>query len=303
LNALGGLFLNNLFPILLAAAAGFMLGKTLDVEPKSLSRIIFYILSPCLIFNLFTSSELTGADLFRMTTLFILIFIALGIFVVVVGRLFKLPRGVLIAVLLTTLFMNAGNYGLSLNFFAFGEPGLAQASIFFVLSGIMIYTVGVLIASLGSYPLSDALTGLLKIPAIYALVLAVLFLRMDWTMPLPFQRTIDLLSQAAIPAMLILLGLQLQRFRWGGDLRALALTVSTRLVLSPILAVVLSLALGMKGVARQAGILEAAMPTAVMTTVLATEYGVEPAFVTTAVFISTVLSPLTLTPLLAYLGA
>ncbi len=199
--------------------------------------------------------------------------------------------------------MNAGNFGMSVNFFAFGEPGLAQASIFFVLSGIMIYTVGVLIASLGSYPLPKALTGLLKIPMIYALVLAFLFLRLDWVMPLPFQRTIDLLSQAAIPAMLILLGLQLERMRWGGNLRALALTVSTRLVLSPILAVAISLMLGLEGPARQAGILEAAMPTAVMTTVLATEYDVEPSFVTAAVFVSTVLSPLTITPLLAFLGA
>jgi len=45
------------------------------------------------------------------------------------------------------------------------------------------------------------------------------------------------------------------------------------------------------------------MPTAVMMTILATEYNVEPSFVTTVVFTSTLLSPLTITPLLAYLGA
>ena len=43
------------------------------------------------------------------------------------------------------------------------------------------------------------------------------------------------------------------------------------------------------------------MPTAVLATILATEYGAEPAFVTTAVFTTTVLSPLT--PLLLILGA
>jgi hypothetical protein len=40
-----------------------------------------------------------------------------------------------------------------------------------------------------------------------------------------------------------------------------------------------------------------------LTTVLATEYDIEPAFITTAVFTSTLLSPLTLTPILALLGA
>ena len=49
--------------------------------------------------------------------------------------------------------------------------------------------------------------------------------------------------------------------------------------------------------------LESAMPTAVLCTVLATEYDVEPVFVTTAVVATTLFSPLVLTPLLAYLGA
>ena len=45
------------------------------------------------------------------------------------------------------------------------------------------------------------------------------------------------------------------------------------------------------------------MPTAVLATILATEYDAEPAFVATAVFASTLLSQLTLTPLLLILGA
>jgi predicted permease len=59
----------------------------------------------------------------------------------------------------------------------------------------------------------------------------------------------------------------------------------------------------MAGPAQQAVVLEAGMPVAVLTTILATEFDVEPTFVTTAVLITTLLSPLTLTPLLAILGA
>jgi predicted permease len=43
------------------------------------------------------------------------------------------------------------------------------------------------------------------------------------------------------------------------------------------------------------------MPVAVITTILAVEFEVEPAFVTSVVFLSTILSPLTLTPLIALL--
>jgi hypothetical protein len=60
---------------------------------------------------------------------------------------------------------------------------------------------------------------------------------------------------------------------------------------------------GLTGTAYQAGVAQSSMPTAVVMTILATEYDVEPSFVSSAVFTSTLLSPLTVTPLLAYLGA
>jgi predicted permease len=43
------------------------------------------------------------------------------------------------------------------------------------------------------------------------------------------------------------------------------------------------------------------MPTAVVTTILALEYDVLPVFVTSVVLLATLLSPLTLTVLIAYL--
>jgi predicted permease len=48
--------------------------------------------------------------------------------------------------------------------------------------------------------------------------------------------------------------------------------------------------------------MEAAMPTAVLTTVIALEFDVEPDFVTGVVLATTLLSPLTVTPLIAALG-
>jgi predicted permease len=59
--------------------------------------------------------------------------------------------------------------------------------------------------------------------------------------------------------------------------------------------------MGLTGVTRQAAVLEASMPTAVITTVLAVEYDLDNAFVTGTVVLSTLLSPLTLTLLIAYL--
>ena len=77
--------------------------------------------------------------------------------------------------------------------------------------------------------------------------------------------------------------------------------VTLSLVVAPLVALALASLLGLSGPTRQAGVALASMPVAVITTILALEFDVAPAFVTNAVFVSTLLSPLTLTPLIAYL--
>ncbi|MFU8773425.1 MAG: AEC family transporter [Anaerolineales bacterium] len=303
MNNLALLFSNNILPIFLAAGTGFLAAKYLKVNARSISKVAFFIFSPCLIFTLITTSQLGDYEVLRMASYALVNILVIGAVAWVIGRLIRLERRLLIALLLSTMFVNAGNYGLSLNLFAFGEPGLAHASIYFVISAILMYTLGVVIASLGKFSLKDALVGLLKIPIVYAVILGMLFTRFEWQLPLPFDRTVTILGNAAIPVLMVLMGIQLAKAKWNGEKLAMAVTNSVRLVAAPLLAILLSTPFGLHGVARQAGILEASMPTAVISIILATEYDVEPGFVTMAVVTTTLLSPLTLTPLLAYLGA
>ena len=58
---------------------------------------------------------------------------------------------------------------------------------------------------------------------------------------------------------------------------------------------------GFSGPARQAAVLLASMPAAVVTTVLALEFELDPSFATSAVFVSTMLSPFSLVLIIAYL--
>jgi predicted permease len=114
-------------------------------------------------------------------------------------------------------------------------------------------------------------------------------------------RPIGLLSDAALPLMIIVLGMQLERARKAERPSLVAMAVGLSLIAAPFLALWLTWLLDLTGSARQAGVLLASMPSAVVTTILALEFDVSPSFVTNCVFLSTVLSPLTLTPLIAYL--
>lgn len=297
------LFVNNLLPILLLAGAGFAVGTVFEMDPRPLGRVIFYVFSPLLIFKLITQSELPFEQIGWMVGFALAVMACMAGLAFILGKLARFSRPTLAAVLLTTMVGNNGNYGLPVIAFAFGETALAYASIYFVTSTIVVYTAGVAIASLGRMNMRQALSNLLKVPSVYAIILAMFFARWNLALPEFLERTVNLGAGGTIPAMLILLGMELQRAVRPAQPVALGIPLISRLVLGPILAWGLALQFPLPLPAQQAGIAESGMPTAVLTTVLASEYRLDSSLVSSIVFITTLLSPLTLTPVLYFLGS
>ena len=115
-------------------------------------------------------------------------------------------------------------------------------------------------------------------------------------------RPVTLLSDAALPVMILVLGMQLEQAVWPERPGMVLLAVAISLLAAPFVALSLASLLGITGAARQAAVILSSMPVAVVTTILALEFELAPEFVTSAVFVSTIASPLTLTPLIAYLS-
>ncbi len=301
-SILASTFANNILPIILLGGAGFVLGKLLQIDPRSLGRVAFYIFSPILIFDLLLQNKLDFKETAILVAFVFCFLLAIGALTLLAGILLKLERPVLVSTLIITMFSNTGNYGLPLVSFAFGDQALSYAGIYFVTMTLLFYTFGVFVASLGHMNLKEALLGLLKIPTIYAVVLAILIDVWKITIPVPVARAVQLAADGTIPLLLVLLGLQLTQVQFSGSQRAMQLSVSFRLLLAPLVALLFAGLFGLQGFSRQASVTEASMPTMVSTTVLATEYNLDARLVTAVVFISTLLSPLTLTPLLVFLG-
>ena len=297
------LFLNNLLPLFLAAGAGYLLARYSSVDARTLSSVAFYIFSPCLVFSLLTRSKLETNELFKILFITLVCVSIIGVITYLLGRTFKLERSMLAAVMITSMFMNAGNYGLPVTLFAFGEQALAYASLFFVGSAVLSHTLGVVVASMGKTHFLKAVGNLFKIPTVYALILALLIINTGWKIPLPIERTTKILADASIPALMVILGIQFHSVRLQKNFLPLALASGMRLLVSPLIILGLTAWICLQGVARQAAVLESAMPAAVLNIVLATQFDTEPAFVTAVVTTTTVLSAFTLPPLMNYLGA
>jgi predicted permease len=296
-------FAHNLLPVFLCAGTGYALAATLRPEPRSVSHVGFYVFSPCLVFQLILANDLGAGALLRMVGFGIVVLLSLALVAVLVGRALRWSRPLLSAVVLVILLPNAGNFGLSASLLAFGQEGMAQASLFFVTSAVLSFTLGVFVASLGRTSFRKTCTGLWRVPAIWAVLVALGMSHFGWKLPTPLDATVSLLAQGTIPLFLVILGLQLHATRWKGQRLPLVFVVGMRLAGGALLALALAPLFELTGVARQAAVLQAAMPSAVICTILATEYDVEPGLVTTAVFFSTLLCPLILTPLLVHLGA
>jgi predicted permease len=147
-----------------------------------------------------------------------------------------------------------------------------------------------------------ALRRVVRVPLVYAALLGVTFGLGDLAVPEPLAKAIHLLGQASVPLMLVVLGLRLAEVVQSKQrlvhLPALGVATVLRLLVAPALAWVLAGVVGLSGLARDVTVLESAMPTAVMSTILATEFDSDPSFAALAVLVTTSLSLPTLTILL-----
>lgn len=302
LSILLSTFANNLLPILLLSGAGFVVGKFLSVDSRTIGRVVFYIFAPMLVFDLLLQNDIKINEALSIIAFTASMILVMGLLTFAIGSAMKLARPALMAVLIATMFGNTGNYGLPVVSFAFGEQGLRYGGLIFVTTSVLFNTVGILIASLGHANFKDAALGLLKVPTVYGVLFALLINGLNIEMPLALSRTIDLAAGGSIPMMIVLLGVELSRIKWSKELRGVGLSVSLRLLIAPVIALLLTPLLGLQGAAWQAGVMQASMPAAVNTTILASEYKLDSSLVTAIVFIGTLLSPLTLTPLIVLLG-
>jgi predicted permease len=218
-----------------------------------------------------------------------------------VGRLLGWSREMTDALVLSVAFLNAGNFGLSVVLFSFGEAGLELGTVFFVGTNFACNTISAFFASRGNGGTRRALLNVFKLPGLYAFIVALLMRIWDLPVPQVILRPTELIGRAAVPVMLMMLGLQLSQTHIGRRYKEVAVGVFLRLGVGALAAIALAPLLGLQGLARQVAVTQAATPTAVSSALMAIEFDSDAEYVTSAIFFSTLFSSVTLTVLLYYL--
>jgi predicted permease len=291
-------------PLSLPVAAGALLARLKKLETKHLLTIVLYVLSPAIIFHTLSTAEVTWNDagsslLFSILDLALLWFAAQ-----VASGLFRLPAPEGAGLTLVATLTNSVNYGLPLILLAFGQLGLGKASVYVVIQMIFVNTFGVFFAARSLFSGLAAIKAVFSLPSVYAAIFALALRLGGLALPAELMKGISMLSQAYSPLVLILLGAQMAGVRTERADRAMRSAFGAGLVLrmiaAPLLAYAILSLLGIGGILRSVLFIEASMPVAVNSVILAEKFGAAPKFVTRCILWTTLASFVVLPVLIAF---
>lgn len=289
-----GVLVDVLVPVFGILAVGFLVARLIGAETRTLATLSYWILGPVFIFEILSKARLSPEVVLKIVAASLATMVVVGVFAFGVMRLGGSSFSVGAATVLTSTHGNVGNFGLAICAFAFGEEVLPIAGIVMVAVNTLGILVGVGLASVRKGSIGRALITAVGSPLALAVLPALWVNLTDTTLPLWLDRPISLLAAAMIPVMLLTLGIQLAGMPARLPSHRLAIPVSLKLVVAPLVAFVFVTVFTLGGDPARVVILQAAMPAAVFTSLIALEHDLEADYVTSVVMVGTLLSAITL---------
>ena len=292
-------FLNVILPVVLVAALAASLDRYRPVPVEPIASLVFFLFTPALVFHSLANTELPAALSIRIVGVAVIAFVAGYALSVAWSAARRHDPSLRAGLALSVTSINAGNMGLPVTLLAFGDAGLEVAVVHFITVATLAASASVAVASMAGGSARDALVAPFRFPVLYAAAAGLAVSGAGVELPVTIAAPAESLAGAAVPVMLVVLGLQLGRGLGGrGHLVDTGAATVLRLAVGPAVALGATYLLGIDGMTQRVLIVLGGMPTAVFATILATEFSARPQFVTRSVVTSTLLSVLTLTVLI-----
>ncbi|WP_019152985.1 AEC family transporter [Robertmurraya massiliosenegalensis] len=299
------MIINVIVPVLIILGAGYLFGRFVKVDYSPISKFSMIVLSPALIFSFLVRSNLSATSIMKVVLVIVIFTIIIAVITVFIMKITG-NKGILNPALLSTVFPNTGNFGLPILMFAYGDEAFSIGVIIVVLNFILMYSLGVYFASLEGDSWVKGVKNILRLPTTYATLLAIIVLVFQISIPDFIYDPIKLMGDAMVPVVLLILGIQLSRTKVqnestnskGKFISSIALITGIRLIGGPVITIGILAFGSFDPLTAKVLILQNAMPTAVLMTMIAEEYKAKPGLVANATFINTLVSVISITALL-----
>jgi predicted permease len=283
-----------LVPVFAIVGIGYLVARRVGVQPPALATLSYWILGPAFIFDVLAGAELDPAVVWRVVGSTVLTMAAVGLLAALVMKAIGRSFSELAAAVLTSIYGNVGNFGLAISAFALGDSVLPIAGIVLVTVNTVGILTGVGLASIRHQSATRSIVTALFSPLALAVIPALFVNLTDTSLPLWLDRPVALLAAALIPVMLLTLGVQIAGMPRALPRALVSVPIGIKLAVTPLIAAGAAALLGLDGVPGDVVVLQAAMPAAVFTSLIALEHDLEPDFVTSVVLSGTLVSVLTL---------
>ena len=188
---------------------------------------------------------------------------------------------------------NIASYGVPVILFALDEAALSGAMLLLICSNVASGTFGVYIAAQGRQSPTAALHSVLRLPLVYAAILALACNALDLRPPQHLLETLAWIGRAGPVVALALLGMQLARLDLGGlPYRRLAGGIALKTLWGPAVGVSCAWLLGAEGTVFSTLLVCSFLPTAINTLLLAVRFDARPDLLAAVLLGSTLCSPL-----------
>jgi len=279
---------------------GFLVGKLyFKLSVQLLSKLSIWVFATVVNFVYLNENPISLKTFFILIVSNLLVFTIIFILWGIIGRFSKLT----FLNFLLTAFCNTGYIGYPIFYGLFGEKGLSYAVAFSIPHSFILITLGVAILSLANKDrfCKDLINGIKKIfkmPWIYAIFLATFcnWMGVSWyDLPLFLKDFVDMLKRAAIPVILLTVGVEMSRIAFSRDLLTkVGFNTIFKLFIAPAVSLPFVFIFGFDSLMSKVFILQFAMPTAVNSAIIAADQNIEPEFASFTVFTTTVFSFLSL---------
>ena len=276
--------LSVVLPAFFVMGVGALISYAIKPDITSLNRLALYATTPALVFSSLQETTLSAGNALGLLSAFFLMLVAMLVISSLASR--HLPASSRRGVIATSLFVNSANLMLPVTLFALGQAGVERALILYVVTTVLLYLVCPLIFAQQT-AWGKLLRSVATLPVVWAALLAFLFNVLGWTLPLGVTRGVDLLAGAAIPLVLLVLGMQIQRAGLPVPSGVNWLSLGLKLVVGPVVAFTAGSVVGLTGLDLAVITLFGSMPPAVMVFMLALEFSDNPEEVARTVVVST----------------
>ncbi len=280
-------------PVVIVVAVGAIVGHRIGLETTTLSKIAYWILGPAFMFDGLASADLEGDTVRGLVIVSALSFAASGVAGAMISK--GLGNGIdgVSSDVLSSTYGNVGNAGIAITVFALGDVVRPAAIVVMVVINTLGVILGVALATSRTAGIGKAIRTAFTTPLTLGALLAIPVNYFNVALPDWFERPVNLIGSALIPVMLLTLGLQLRAVDLAKPEPGVFASAPAKLLVAPVVAYFAARAFNLSDIDAGVVLIQASMPPAVFTMLVALEHDLAPKRTTSALVTLTGLSLLT----------